>query len=115
MKGNFVVKRSPTHFNQVDPDQAQEWLNGTGKRGGGIVGITQSTTTALSRWTLSYNLRSQIASDTYAMYNLFSGNIHLPESGTSRQNRDRDDENSVFTTFQRFSRLKQRIIEEHSH
>lgn len=46
--GNFVVKRSAQKFNQVDPDQSQEWLNGTGKRSGGIVGITK-TPTALSR------------------------------------------------------------------
>ena len=30
-QGHFVVKRSQRKFNQVDPDQAQEWLNGTGK------------------------------------------------------------------------------------
>ncbi len=42
-KGNFVVKRSARKFNQVDPDQAQEWLNGVGKKGGGIVGITKTT------------------------------------------------------------------------
>lgn len=33
-KGNFVVKRSAHKFNQVDPDQAMEWINGTGKKGG---------------------------------------------------------------------------------
>ena len=32
-QGNFVVKRSLGTFNQVDPDQSQEWLNATGKRG----------------------------------------------------------------------------------
>lgn len=51
-QGNFVVKRSDRQFNQVSPDQSQEWLNGTGKTGGGIVGITK-TTSALSRWALS--------------------------------------------------------------
>ena len=50
--GNFVVKRSAQRFSQVDPDQSQEWLNGTGKKGGGIVGITK-TPTALSRWAVS--------------------------------------------------------------
>ena len=49
-KGNGVVKGSSREFNQVDPDQGQEWLNGTGKRGGGIVRIT-TTTAALCRWT----------------------------------------------------------------
>jgi len=41
-KSNFVVKRSAQKFNQVDPDQAMEWINGTGKKGGGIVGITKT-------------------------------------------------------------------------
>ena len=60
--GNWVV-------NQVDPGQGQEWLNGTGKRGGGIVGITR-TTAALCRWTLSYNLHAQIAALTREMYHI---------------------------------------------
>ena len=67
IKGNFVVKRSSSTFNQVDPDHSQEWLNATGKFGGGIVGITK-TTSALSRWTLSYNTRSHIAADTSALF-----------------------------------------------
>ena len=41
--GNFVVKDSNQPFNQVDPDHSQEWLNGTGKKGGGIIGITKTT------------------------------------------------------------------------
>ena len=43
-KGNFVVKRTQKAFKQVDPDQSQEWLNGTSKKGGGIVGITKTPT-----------------------------------------------------------------------
>ena len=31
-QGNCVVKGSPRRFNQVDPDQSQEWLSGTGKK-----------------------------------------------------------------------------------
>ena len=46
--GNFVVKGSHQRFNQVDPDHSQEWLNGTRKKGGGIIGI-RKTTSALSR------------------------------------------------------------------
>ena len=41
-KGNFVVKRASHKFNQVDPDQAQEWIYGAGKKAGGIVGITKT-------------------------------------------------------------------------
>jgi hypothetical protein len=58
--GNFVVKQSNAKYNYVDPDQSQEWLNATGKKGGGIVGITR-TATELSRWSLSYNLRFHIS------------------------------------------------------
>ena len=32
LAGNFVVKRTKQKFNQVDPDQSQEWLNGIGKK-----------------------------------------------------------------------------------
>jgi len=46
--GNFVVKCSAHRFNQVSPDHAQEWLNGLGNKGGGIIRITK-TTSALSR------------------------------------------------------------------
>jgi len=32
LSGSFVVRRSTRKFNQVDPDQSQEWLNATGKK-----------------------------------------------------------------------------------
>ncbi|KAL9951254.1 hypothetical protein ACROYT_G043888 [Oculina patagonica] len=68
-EGNWVVKGSSRRFNQVDPDQSQEWLNGTERRGGGIVGIRR-TTAALCRWTLSFNLRAHIAALTRKMYHV---------------------------------------------
>ena len=93
--GNWVVKGSPRRFNQVDPDQGQEWLNGTGKRGGGIVGITR-TTAALCRWTLSYNLRAHIAALTREMYHIDDDDhIACNESNPSRNRRDNDDEKKV--------------------
>jgi len=102
-KGNFVVKQSPQRFNQVDPDHAMEWVNGTGKKGGGIVGITK-TTSALCRWTLSYNLRTHIAAETHGMYKLCPGSTHLHNEATkSRQTPDRDDENALISTFQGFN------------
>ena len=82
-KGNFVVKHAKQKFNQVDPDQAQEWLNATGKAGGGIVGITK-TPAALARWALSYNLRSDIASQTRALFNMFPGETLHNECTVSR-------------------------------
>ena len=63
-------KGSDGRFNQVDPDHSEEWLNGTWMRAGGIVGITQKTFPALSRWALSYNLPSQIAAATRKMFAL---------------------------------------------
>ena len=47
-KGNFVVKWSEGRFNQVSADHGFEWLNGIGKRRGGTIGITK-TSSALSR------------------------------------------------------------------
>lgn len=101
-QGNFVVKRSDRKFNQVDPDQAQEWLNGTGKRCGGIVGIT-NTSSALNRWALSYNLRSHIAADTHEMFHIYPKDIvSHNEAKPARQHQDNADENALFLTFRRF-------------
>lgn len=84
-QGNFVVKRSGGTFNQVDPDQSQEWLNATGKKGGGIVGITR-TPSALSRWSLSYNSRSHISHLTRNMYDVNPDDILIhKDASKSRQ------------------------------
>ena len=40
--GNFVVKRSYNHFNQVPLDQATEWMNRMCKISNGIIGITRN-------------------------------------------------------------------------
>ena len=50
-EGNFVVRSPPS----------AEWLNAIGKKSGDLVGITR-VASALSRLTLSYNLRTVIAS-----------------------------------------------------
>jgi len=101
-KGNFVVKWNESKFNQVSPDHSLEWLNGIGKRGGGIVGITK-TSSALSRWALSYNLRSQTADNTHTMFGLhqedkFSQN----ESTPGRKDCDKKDECSLITILRQF-------------
>ena len=102
-RGNIVVKRSAHKFSQVDPDQAMEWINGTGKKGGGIIGITK-TTSALFRWTLSFNPRSHIVELTHEMYSLYRGSTDLHNEATkSRQKRDNDDESSLMSTFLGFS------------
>ena len=68
---NFVVKWSNRNFSEVDPDHALEWLNCVGKESGGIVGITKSPS-ALSRWALSYNLRSMISVNTLELLGMSS-------------------------------------------
>lgn len=79
-----------------------EWTNGTGKKGGGIIGITK-TTSALCRWTLSYNLRSHIAAETHAMYSNSPGCIRVHKEATkSRQKRDNDDEIALLSVFEGF-------------
>ena len=70
--GNFVVKHSLHCFNQVDPDQSQEWLGCIGKRGGGIIGITK-TSSALSRWALFFNFCNEVAHNTKKAFGLGTG------------------------------------------
>ena len=62
----FAVKCTDRRFSQVSADQSTEWLNDVGKKSGGLVGITR-VASALIRWTLSYNLRTVITSQSAAM------------------------------------------------
>ena len=103
MSDDFVVRKSKGTFNQVDPDQAQEWLNAIGKKSGGIVGITK-TSSALNRWALSFNLRTQIASDTREMLGISTAeNIdHDQNMNDSLRSHDIEDENKLFNTFKKF-------------
>lgn len=85
----------------MDPDQAQEWMNGIGKKIGGIIGITK-TPSALFRWTLSYSLRTHIAAQTREMYHL--GIYHEMahnESNASRRLQDHADEKNVMELLQK--------------
>ena len=89
------MEGSSRQFNQVDPDQGQEWLNGTGKRSGEIVGITRRTT-VLCRWTLSYNLRAHISALTRKMFHVANDDqIAFKEYNPSRKLRDNSDEKKV--------------------
>ena len=101
VKGNFVVKCSSNKFNQVDPDHAQEWLNGTGKRAGGIIGITRSVS-ALMRWSLSFNLRSHMSNKTHEMYDMLPDKSIAKETIPSRSKRDTGDEQAMLDILQRF-------------
>jgi len=96
-KSNFVVKRAKQSLNQVDPDQSQEWLNGTGKKVRGIIGITKMPT-ALSRWALSYNLRSHLANKTREVYDMCTDDVYVHNEATrGRKKQDSIDEDKLFS------------------
>ena len=100
-KGDFVVKMSPSKFNQVDPDHSQEWLNAIGKKGGGIVGITK-TPNALKRWALSYNLRSQINISTRRLYHLeLEDQLLHKEASQFRIAKDNEAEDALLASLKR--------------
>lgn len=100
--GNFVVKLSLHRFSQVDPDHSQEWLGCIGKKGGDIVGITK-TSSALSRWALSFNLRSHLAQDTKVAYGQGPDDDYIcNEMATSRMKRNYADEDALLAVLQRF-------------
>ena len=104
-QGNFVVKHANRQFNQVSPDHSTEWLNATGKKCGGLVGITRRAT-ALSRWTLSYNLRTLIASQTKIMFHTIDeeeddnddDDYTHNEATTGRRTKDDRDEDRLVTS-----------------
>ena len=85
------------------PIGAQEWLNGTGKKGGGIVGITK-TPAALSRWALSYNVRSHIAEETSVMFDLNMDDSLVDKEGSKgRLKLYNAAENELYSTLKRFN------------
>lgn len=99
--GNFVVKRSSCRFNQVDPDHSQEWLNGVGKKTGGIIGITK-TISALCRWALSFNLGSLLSMDTYILSGFGSGDDYTHnESLKGRKSVDSKNEDALVFALQK--------------
>ena len=103
--GNIVVKRTSLKFNQVDPDESQEWLNGIGKKGGGIIGITKTST--VSRWALVYNMRSHIALETRALYGVSRmDNLVHNESTKGRIKLDNQDEDRLYNILVSFGMLK---------
>ena len=96
------MKVAKAKFNQVNPDQSQEWLNGTGKKGGGIVGITK-TVYALAKWAPSFNLRAHIAADTRQLYHLMlDESVVHKEASKSRKHKDSEAEDKVKQVLERF-------------
>ena len=74
------------------------------EKNGGIVGITK-TASALSRWALSYNLRTQTAKKTKEMLMTNNGNddyIHN-DCGVSRNKREEADEGRITEVLQRLN------------
>ena len=101
--GNFVVKRPPQQFNQIDPDQSQEWLECIGKKGGVIIGILKSSS-ALTRWALSFNIRSHLANGSRIAFGL-ECDVECSttnETTRGRMKRDSHDEASLLAVLQKF-------------
>ena len=103
LAGNFVVKWSNRNFSEVDPDHALEWLNCVGKESGGIVGITK-TPSALSRWALSYNLRSIISANTLELLGMSSAAEyrHHSEESAARKMKDKITEDRLKETLKKY-------------
>lgn len=81
-------------WNHVAADHAQEWLVGTSKDAGCIVGVTNKPST-LQRWALSFHWRTEIATKAFDMYGLTQKiNKHIEEN-PGRRKRDMDDENTI--------------------
>ena len=100
-KGEFVVKRAPGKFNQVDPDQAQEWIVSDAKASSGLVGIIQKDP-ALHRWALSYSWKGDIRNKTKAMFCLKSSTSAHPETSAARRSKDLRDEENLIQVLTRF-------------
>ena len=99
--GNFVVNWNASKFNQVSPYHSLESLNGIERRGGSIVGITK-TSSALTRWALSYNLRSQIADKTQTMLGLRHEFKFSHELTPASKHRDNMEESSLCPIFEEY-------------
>ena len=111
LQGDFVVKRSNDKFNQVDADYAQEWIVGTGKESGGVVGITNEIS-AVQRWALSFHWRSEVATKTYTMFDLDVRTATHNELNSGRPKRDEKDENSLVSTLKRLTSLQQSLMQQ---
>ena len=102
-EGNFVVKRTDRQFNQVSADQSTEWLNATGKKSGGLIGITRISS-AINRWALSFNLRNVISSQTAMMLGLTPDDEEDEythnECSKTRMERDDSDEGRIVVSLQ---------------
>lgn len=97
--GDFVVKKTDAKFNNVAADHAQEWLVGTSKDSGGIVGVTNKQST-LQRWALSFHWRTEITNKTFSMYGLAPMISKHIEENPGRRKRDISDENTILKYLQ---------------
>lgn len=96
--GDFVVKRTNNKFNQVDADHAQEWMVGTAKDSGGLIGITNKEIT-LQRWALSFHWRTLITQKTFTMFDVSSSANQHNEELPGRIKRDNSDEDELYKFF----------------
>ena len=102
-EGNFVVKHTDRQFNQVSADQSAEGLNATGKKSGGLIGITRISS-AINRWALSFNLRNIISSQTAMILGLTPDDEEDEythnECSKTRMERDDSDEGRIVVSLQ---------------
>ena len=113
-EGNVEVKRADRHFNQVSADRSTEWLNAIWRKSGGLVGITRAAS-ALSRWILSYNLRTVIASQTTAMLRLTTDDeddeCTHNECTKGRMEKDDIDEGNIVVSLKRHGMFQEEVEE----
>ena len=99
MEGNFVVKESEGHLNQVSVDMGLEHINKLCKRAGGIVGITRSKA-ALNRWMLTCCELSRLSEDIRQQAGLTANRrLVQKEAGPMRMARDEDDVKRIHNQF----------------
>ena len=83
--------------------------NGFYKKGGGIIGITR-TNSALSRWALSFSLRSHLAHDTKTVFGVASHDDYVHNETTKgRMKLDSRDEHALLTVLQSFGLFSDKL------
>lgn len=100
-QGEFVVKRSQSNFNQVDPDHAQEWLVRTCKDSGGLLGMMNKDK-SMQKWILSFHWKTEISQRTYSMFGYESRRVEMSKGLIKR---NQSDENSILHILKDFDVL----------
>lgn len=103
--GNFVIKKTNRHFNQVPDDQATIWMNKTCKIQNGIIGITRNDQ-ARDKFCVTWSERSRISQDTRRLFSLEDDEEEMTfvrsDSLPARRKRDLDDLKKLVTQVRQF-------------